>query len=451
MILLRRCLLISLLVSLAAGAATVPQETFNIKAAEYLQAQEKINGFSGSVLYVQEGKVWLRRGVGLANRELNVANAPETKFRLGSITKQFTATAIMLLEQRGKLSVEDAIDKHFPNAPDHWKKVTVRHLLSHTGGVPSYTNDPGYLKNMFKPHPLPELIAGFRDKPLEFEPGSSWKYSNSGYVLLGDIIERVSGEKYEEFIRRNIFEPLEMKNTGYDHWETILANRAAGYSRGSRGWVNAAYLDMTLPYSAGALYSTIDDLYLWDRALYTDKVLPQAVLERMFTPVKNGYGYGWSVTEEFGRAVIGHGGGINGFSTFIGRARAENSVVIVLSNVQESNAGRVARDLGAISHGEKYDLPQLRKVISLNPAVFDSYTGKYELAPNVVMTVSREGARFLTQVTGQPQVEIYPESEAKFFVKVVDAQITFVKDATGKATELILNQSGRSMTAKRVE
>ncbi|HUQ93369.1 MAG TPA: serine hydrolase, partial [Bryobacteraceae bacterium] len=390
-------------------------------------------------------------GIGLANRELNVANNPETKFRLGSITKQFTATAIVLLEQRGKLKLQDTLDKHIPDAPGAWGTIQIHHLLSHTAGVPSYTSDASYRREMFKPFPMPELIGRFRSKPLEFEPGAEWKYSNSGYVLLGDIIQRVSGMSYEEFLEKNIFKPIGMNNSGYDHFETVFPNRASGYTRAGGRWENAAYLDMTQPHAAGALYSTVDDLYLWDQALATDRILSSTALERMYTPVKNSYGYGWVIAEEFGTKVIGHGGGINGFATFIARTPADKTLVVVLSNVESTNAGKIARDLRGILYDKPVAVPKLRQRISMSGEKFDPFQGRYELAPGFQIRVWREGNRFLTQATGQGQAEIFPESDTKFFLKAVDAQISFEKNPEGKVSRLILHQNGRNTPGKRIE
>ncbi len=438
--------MIGLLVALTAKA-----QEFSTKAIEYLKAQEAVNGFSGSVLIARDGKALLRTGIGPANRELGVPNGPETKFRIGSITKQFTATAVLMLEQRGKLKLDDTVDKHLANAPEAWKKVTVHHLLNHTSGIPSYTSDPSYRKNMILPLTLSDLISRFREKPLEFEPGSDYRYNNSGYLLLGDIIQRLSGESYEAFLKKNIFEPLAMKNTGYDHWDTILENRATGYSRVAGRFSNALYLDMSQPHAAGALYSTVDDLWIWDQALYTDKVLAQAVLQRMFTPGRNNYGYGWAISKESARAQIGHGGGINGFSTFIYRTPASKTLVVVLSNLEQANAGRIGRDLDAILHGEKYELPKIRQQISMRPEAFDPYVGKYEIRPGFQVVISRDGNRFLVQPTGQSPAEIFPESETKFFLRIVDIQITFQKGPGGKVTGLVMNQGGRELSGKRIE
>jgi hypothetical protein len=242
-----------------------------------------------------------------------------------------------------------------------------------------------------------------------------------------------------------------MKDTGYDHWDTILPNRAAGYSLLAGRLRNAPYLDMTQPHAAGALYSTVDDLHRWDQALYTDRVLPQSALQRMWAPVKDNYGYGWVMTDAFGKKAISHGGGINGFATYITRIPEDKSLVIVLSNLESTRAGAITQDLNAILHDAPYETPKVRQTISLNPATFAAYEGRYELRPGFVIRVWRDGSRYLTQATGQPELEIFPESETKFFLKVVDAQITFVRSNDGTVKELILRQNGNDRKGKRIE
>jgi CubicO group peptidase (beta-lactamase class C family) len=325
---------------------------------EYAGVFVKMGRFSGSILVARDGQVLAAKGYGKANLEHGVPNTPRTKFRLGSITKQFTATAILQLEQRGKLSLEDPVKKHLSGAPSTWDRVTVHHLLTHTSGIPSYTDLPGYMKTMFMPVTVDEMIAKFRDLPLEFQPGEKFKYDDSGYFLLGAIIERVAGERYEDYVRKSIFEPLGMRDTGYDHFETILPNRASGYIQAKGKVEHAAYLDMSQPYSAGSLYSTVEDLLIWDQALYTEKLLPKTVLERMFKPFKDNYAYGWTVDRAFNRKRIAHGGGINGFNTMISRFPDDRVLVVVLSNTETGDTGRMAQDLSAMVFGEKYEAPK---------------------------------------------------------------------------------------------
>jgi CubicO group peptidase (beta-lactamase class C family) len=436
---------------LAFGGAARAQEDLLPKFDEYAQAAAKAERFSGAILVAREGKVLVSKGYGMADVENDVPNTPETKFRLGSITKQFTAASILLLQERGKLSVQDSICKYVAPCPEAWQPVTIHHLLSHTAGVPDFTGLPDYQKTMREPAPVESLIARFRALPLDFKPGEDWKYSNSGYVLLGHVVEKVSGKSYESFLRENIFEPLKMTSTGYDHANEIVKRRARGYAAGPDGPVNAAYLDMSIPFSAGGLYSTVGDLYLWDQALYGEKILKKSSLDAMFTAVRHDYGYGYGVAKLFNHRVLAHGGGIEGFRTSINRFPDDRVTVIVLSNYEGANAGRVARDLAAVAFGEKYELPVERVVAKVDPKIYDAYVGEYELGPGFVFTITREGDHLMMQATGQGKAEAFPASETNFFFKVVRADITFVKDATGSVTHLVLNQGGRQMNAKKIK
>lgn len=439
---------IALLFLLGASAAA---QDLTPKFNEYLDALVKQARFTGAALVARDGKVIFSKGCGLANVEFDVPNTPQTKFRLGSVTKQFTATAILLLQERGKLSVQDPICKYVEGCPPAWSEVTIHHLLSHTGGIPNFTSFPDYLPKMMMPVTTQEMIARFKDKPLDFKPGEKWSYSNSGYFLLGYVIEKVAGESYESFVQQNIFEPLKMKSTGYDHFDTILKNRATGYSLKKGTMVNSLYIDMTQPYAAGSLYSTVEDLFLWNEALYSDRLLSGKSREAMMTPVKNDYGYGLAIQTKWGRKMISHGGGINGFSTFIARFPDEKVTVVVLRNADygSPNPGQMSSDLAAIAFGEKYVIPAPIIEVKVDPKIYDAYVGRYELAPNFVLTISKEGDRLMAQATGQPPFELFPSSETKFFLKAIDAQITFVKDEAGKVTHLILHQGG-DRQAKRI-
>jgi CubicO group peptidase (beta-lactamase class C family) len=308
---------------------------------------------------------------------------------------------------------------------------------------------------MMMPKTSEQMVAGFRDLPLEFQPGEQFKYNNSGYFLLGVIIEKVAGRKYEEVLRDEIFKPLGMNDSGYDWSEPLLSKRASGYSRRDEGLVNARFLDMQQPYSAGSLYSTVGDLLKWDQALYTERVLPKAALEAMFTPFKDDYAYGWSLTPAgkagSGKVQIGHGGGINGFSTMYTRVPEDRVAVIVLSNVENINSGAIARDIVSMLYGKPYQVPVERTTVAVRPEVLASYVGRYELAPTFVLTVTLEDGKLMTQATGQGKLQVYPESETKFFLKVVDAQLTFARDEAGKVTHVTLHQNGRDQKAPKIE
>lgn len=416
------------------------------KVDQYMEAQARVNGFSGSILLARAGKPLVSKGYGFANIEWQIPNTPQTKFRIGSVTKQFTSMAVMQLREQGKLKLEDSVCAYITPCPDGWKPVTVHHLLTHTSGIPSYTGLPEWRKVNMVSKTVDEMIGFFRDLPLQWVPGEKFAYNNSGYFLLGAVIEKAAGKKYEQVVREQIFTPVGMADSGYDWSATIIPGRASGYSGRPPAVSNAAALDMQQPYAAGSLYSTTEDLLKWDQALYADRLLPAAAKQTMWTPFKNNYAYGWTIVPAspttFGHRRIAHSGGINGFSSMIVRLPDINVTSIVLANSDAANASAVARDLLAIYYGQPYTVPAPRTVAKVDASIYDQYVGKYELAPTFIMTVTREGTSLFTQATGQQKIEIFPESETKFFPKVVDAVITFEKDAAGKVTALVLTQGG---------
>lgn len=339
---------------------TETPSTVQEKIAAYVKAQQEVNRFSGAVLVAQKGKVLFRQGVGMANHDYEQPNRPETKFRLGSLTKQFTAMAILLLEQESKLRLEDSITKFVPDLPAAWKDVTLHHLLTHTSGIPEHTSLPGFMEKTKRPMTPAQIVALVRDKPVDFAPGDKFKYCNTGYILLGMVVETVSGQKYEDFLRQRIFTPLGMQNTGYDHNRATVKHRATGYAFQGDQYRQAEYLDMSIPYAAGALYSTVDDLLLWDQALYTDKLLPQDALRKMFTPpAQRTYALGWGVAPRYNRICHTHGGSIHGFVTTLSRYPDDRLLVVVLCNNQSAGMAvrGMDRALAAIVLGEKYEMP----------------------------------------------------------------------------------------------
>lgn len=446
-------LILSLLFVLSAAAQTsLTSEQIVAKVDEYMNAAAKIDGFSGSVLVARDGKPIFNKGYALANVELNVANTPQTVFRLGSVTKQFTGTAIAMLQERGKLNVNDSTCKYLENCPAAWQPITIKNLLTHTGGVPNYTDFPDFGKTTVLPITNAGMVTLLRDKPLDFAPGEKFNYSNSGYFLLGAIIERVSGKSYADFLQENIFAPLGMKQTGYDVSARIIKNRAAGYARQSGKTVNASYMDMTVPGAAGALYSTTGDLLLWDQALYTEKLVSRKSLDEIFTPFKNGYGYGWGIGKRFDRREISHGGGIYGFATDISRFPDDKVTVIVLSNVQGAPAGRISNDLSAIVFGAEYKIPKERAEIAVDAKVLEKYVGDYELAqPKIVLVFTLENGRLFAQLAGQSKFALAAESETVFFSKDAPVQITFIKDANGQTTGMTFSQGGANIPAKKIK
>jgi CubicO group peptidase (beta-lactamase class C family) len=419
---------------------------------QIIQSYVANHQFMGTALVARGSQVLLSKGYGSANLEWDVPNAPNTKFRLGSVTKQFTAACILLLEERGKLSTGDPVKKYMPDAPAAWDKITLYHVLTHTSGLPSFTGFPDYAKlEPFATTPA-ELVARFRDKPLDFEPGEKWNYSNSGYVLLGYLIEKLSGDKYEKFVRDNLFTPLGMKDSGYDSNSAVIPHRASGYAPGRNGLENAGFIHMSVPHGAGALYSTTEDLLKWEQGLFGGKVLQAASLEKMTTPFKNNYAFGLGVETSGGRKVIAHGGGIEGFNTELQYYPEDKLTVVVLGNVNGGAPGEIAKKLAAVAHGETVKLQSERKEVTLDSKVLNRYVGAYQMAQGPAMLITLEGNQLSSRLGNQASVPIFPESETMFFLKVVEAQIEFPKDdGQGKANQLTLHQNGRDMTAKRMD
>ena len=323
--------------------------------------------FNGAILVAEKGKVVYAKGLGLANMEWSIPNQPDTKFRIGSITKQFTATLILQLVEEGKLKLDGKLTDYLTDyRKDTGDRVTIHHLLNHTSGIPSYTSRPDFRTAIMRnPYKITDFVKQLTSGDLEFEPGSKFSYNNSGYVLLGAIIEKVTGKSYETVLTERILKPLGMTNSGYDSTSPLLPKRASGYEKRPSGYVNAPYLDMSLPYAAGSIYSTVEDLYKWDQALHEGKILSAESRKLMFTPGLSNYGYGIRITAEtIGKSelktkIIGHGGGINGFNSLLTRAVDKGQTVVILDNVgQGRRHGQITTSIIGIMNGQPYDPPK---------------------------------------------------------------------------------------------
>ncbi len=539
--------------------------------------------FNGSVLVSDHGKVIYKKGFGMANMEWDIPNASNTKHRLGSITKQFTAMLILQLVEADKIDLQAPITTYLPEYPkENGDKITTHHLLTHTSGIPNYTSFPKFMQEESRTPYTPEaFVKKFQDKDLDFEPGKQFSYSNSGYFLLGVIAEKLTGKSYEELLHEKIFKPLSMDDTGYDNHGDILKNRATGYEKQAGNYRNSRYLDMSIPYAAGSMYSTVEDLYLWDQALYINTMLSQKYMELYFKPYisawgDNHYAYGWGVGyETLGKSTdsiytISHGGGINGFNTNIARTPSDKSLVVLLNNTGGAPLNAMTRAILGIIHNKEFAMPNksvadellavieaeginagitrynaikeaegydlnerdmnvmgyqligsdkvedaskifkliieafpkssnaydsyaealmtlgkndlaiknYRKSIELNPnnqngidflkklgadvseyekeivvpdSILETYVGKFELAPNFILTIRKDGSQLKAQATGQPEFDVFPKSDNVFFLKVVNAQLTFNKNDTGKVDSVTLLQGGRETKGKRIE
>lgn len=541
--------------------------------------------FNGTALVADNGKVMFEKGYGYADMEWQVPNTVDTKFELGSVTKQFTAALILQLNEDGKLSLDSKVIDILPWYPaENGSRITIHQLLTHTSGIPNYTDFPDFVRNRsFETMTPKELISSFSEKPLDFEPGSQFSYSNSGYIVLGAVIEQITGKNYEQVVEEKILDPLGMDNSGYINRKKITPKRARGYENRFNHYTNAAYLDMSLPYSAGALYSTVEDLYKWDQALYDDKILSDKSKEKMFTGYIKDFGgkyaYGWDVgnvainDKGDSTAYISHGGGIFGFSSIIVRLPEHKQLIVLLNNTGNAPLNKIYTGIKNILYdqptekpekpiinemagiidekgidagisfykekkaadqtnkisesqmnslgyyllgegktdyaekifilnieeypesfnvydsyaealmakgnnedaivnykksiaidphnmnaydqlekmGVKMERPSEKTPVKIDPAFYENLTGQYQLQPGFVLTVSSSDGKIYTEATGQPQVEIFPESETEYFLKVVNARITFVKDESGNYSKLILHQNGRDMPAERIK
>lgn len=360
-----KSLALLLLIFITANSSFAQQTATQID--ELMKKYYDYGQFNGAILVAEKGKVVYAKGLGLANMEWSMPNQPDTKFRIGSITKQFTATLILQLVEEGKLKLDGKITDYLTDyRKDTGDRVTIHHLLNHTSGIPSYTSRPDFRTAIMRnPYKITDFVKQLTSGDLEFEPGSKFSYNNSGYVLLGAIIEKVTGKSYETVLTERILKPLGMTNSGYDSTSPLLPKRASGYEKRPSGYVNAPYLDMSLPYAAGSIYSTVEDLYKWDQALHEGKILSAESRKLMFTPGLSNYGYGIRITDEkIGKSelktkIIGHGGGINGFNSLLTRAVDKGQTVVILDNIgQGRRHGQITTSIIGIMNGQPYDPPK---------------------------------------------------------------------------------------------
>lgn len=331
------------------------------KINNFIQGFYNIKQFNGNVLVSQNGKVIFEKSFGYANFEWNIKNTPETKFRIGSVTKQFTSMLIMQLVQEKRIELHKPINYYLKDyRTDTGKRVTVHQLLNHTSGIPDYLRIRGFRKNYSRSFfTVDEFIEKFCSGDLEFEPGTKFRYSNSGYTILGKIIEEVTKKKYQEVLAEKILKPLGMKNTGYDSTSTILMNRANGYENNLDGYTNTDYLDMSIPYAAGSMYSTAQDLMIWDTALYENKLLTISLTKKMHEISSHrNYAYGWEVNqlsqETYGKplTINTHGGGINGFNASITRIIDDRYLIVLLNNTGGAPISYLNKGITDILYGK---------------------------------------------------------------------------------------------------
>ena len=419
------------------------------KVGEYLQAHLNLNQFSGSVLLARDGQILFEESYGMADLELQVKNDPDTRYLLGSVSKQFTAAGILLLQAEGNLEVSEPISTYIPDYPQG-DTITIQQLLTHSSGIPNYTQFEDFPTLMRTPTDPRGLVDTISEHKLDFDPGEKVAYSNSNYVLLGYIIEQVTGTSYDKFMESEVFQPLGMTKSGYAHNRPLIKKRAEGYSISGGELVNAPYIHMSIPYAAGALYSTVGDLHRWIQALSGQEFLDQKLKDKMFNPHQGGFVYGWIIDELFDYRRISHAGAINGFKAAVNWFPDEKLEIIILSNYEHAPIGEISRDLAAIALDRNYELPEKKEVIQLAPELMKRYTGTYKAGEEIQFEVTFDQGLYV-QVPGQPKLQIYPQSETVFFPREINAEIEFLLNEKGEATALIFSQTGKSFEAEKVE
>lgn len=424
------------------------------------------------VLVARDGKVLFQGALGLADVESGRKLDVDSKFRIGSVTKQFTAAAILKLVEEGKISVEDTLDKYLPEFP-RGADVTIHQLLTHTSGIPSYTDDPAFHGTVTEPTTEEELIATFAGKDFVFEPGTEFRYNNSGYVLLGHIVRKVSGKSLGDYLQKTFFERLGMNDTGIHRAGIELENEAIGHAVQGPKVSKAVDWAMSRAGGAGALYSTVGDLMKWNEALFSGQVLKEETLGKAFTAVQAAggglnYGYGWMIGQQRGLPLVSHAGGLNGFQSNLVRYPDQNVTVVALHNaspaVPDLTPTSITAQLADLFLWKEMEPRETFEVNpDVSPDVYQRYVGRYDYG-GAIMAITKEGDQLFAQLTGQPRFEIFPASETKFFWKVVEANVEFLLDETGTCVaarhvqgtsdfkaEKMVDQPGIDLTPKQLD
>ena len=423
---------------------------FSDPADDFIQRlMEKQQVPGVAVLVVHDGKIVKSQGYGMSNVEHQVPVKPETIFQSGSVGKQFTATAVMMLVEEGKIGLDDPILKYL-KGPETWKDITIRHLLSHTSGLGDYPEKFDLRKDFTED----ELFKMVSEQTLLFQPGEQWQYSNLAYVTLGILIHKVSGKFYGDFLQERVFGPLQMTNTRIINESELIPNRAAGYLLVKKELKNQEWVSPSLNTTAdGALYFNILDLAKWDEALYTEKLLKKSSLDQMWTPIKlkDGttfpYGFGWSVNQHNGHRRVEHAGGWQGFATHIARYVDDRLTVVVLTNLATADPVYIAHGVAGFFVPD-LSLPKYT-TIQIDPSLLKLYAGKYDFAAGRIAEIVA-GENQLMIKTGEISREFFPKSNDSFYREDSETVIRFEKDASGKVTHMILEMGDLPIKLKRV-
>jgi len=416
----------------------------NFYAAEY--------NFNGVAFISWKGDIMLDKGYGYRDIGNGIKNDENSIFMIGSNTKQFTSELILQLAMQQKLGVQDLLSKYFPDYKNG-NKITLENLLTHTSGIYNYTDDSTWQGHPADPISEEKLLSLFRDKELLFEPGSKFEYSNSNYILLGCIIEMVTGKTYQQVIRDNILTPLGMVHTGFDYIHLQDKNKATGYYTIQGDKYNQAPLaDSTTTFAAGSMYADVADMYKWHKALQSYKLLPKEWQEKAFVPFKGKYGYGWFADTGYGKKLVGHSGGVPGFYTYEMRVPEDDVCILLFQNCEmpAMDNNTICKKILSCMYDANYKLPQSKKAVEVSSEILLQYAGVYNVTKDFSITITVKGDELYAQGTDQDDFKINSESETKFYSKEVGAEIEFKKDEKGKVEKLILTQGGQKIPAIRI-
>lgn len=427
-----------LLLTFGLTQAMFCQKTIRQQLDELMDAYCKVNKFNGAVLVSQKGKILLEKGYGLKDAQRKTMNDANSIFQIYSVTKTFTSTVILKLIELNKLSLADTLGKFYPGFTNG-DSITIENLLTHTAGIYDGDNIPSQTET--------SLVTFLKTKPLDFSPGTQWSYSNSGYRLLGYIIQKITGISYENAVQRFIFDPLKMTHSGFDFKYLLDKNKTTGYEIfGDEIKKEAVIYAPPGPFAAGAIYSTVGDLYKYHKGLQAFKIVTKATLKRAYTAFKNNYGYGWMIRSYEGMDIVSHSGGAAGYRSNFVRIPKEDICIILLNNTENANVEHISKNLVNVLINKPYKVPS---EIKLGKAVLAKYVGCYAVNPTFTMYITMDNGRLAVQATGQGKAAVFAQKENYFFADEADGFLEFPKDENGAYNELIIHQGGQDINAKR--
>lgn len=412
----------------------------------------RLNRFNGSVLIEKGGTILLDKGYGYRNVADKIVNDENSIFQLGSITKQFTTAVILKLQEEKKLNMHDKLSKYFSKFPKA-DSITIEQLMLHMSGIYSYTSDSKFMATeVAKPANREKMMALFKDKPLDFSPGKGWNYSNSGYSMLGYIIEKVTKMPYEQVVRKYIFTPLQMTHSGFDFTHLQSPEKTTGYFKiNNKNAAIAPIVDSSVSFSAGAIYSTVGDLYKWHQALEANTILNKEEQEKAYTPVRNNYGYGWVIDSIEGKRKVGHSGGIHGYITNFVRVPEDDICIVLLSNASDQSLDEITDKILKQLYHKPYELPKERVAITLSQDILKQYEGNYELRPDLKIAISIKDSLLNATPTNQSVKILLAEKEDLFFEPLENVQVEFLRNYKNEVDGFILTQGGRRILCRKLK